>query len=120
MKMPGNLLRRMASALLAPFMIGALATPATFDPANAQARTASYCAEYARRVSYYYSRGGAVGGAARGAVGGAAVGAIVNGRKGARRGAAVGAVTGGVARGTQRAVSYDVAYQECMRGIIRY
>lgn len=118
--MPGRSLRRIGLVSFAPFMIGALLAPATFDRANAQARTASYCSSYAREVSFYHSRGGAVGGAARGAVGGAAVGAIVNGRRGARKGAAIGAVTGGVARGTQRAVSYDVAYQECMRGIIRY
>lgn len=86
----------------------------------AQHYSAAYCQSFARDVSLYHSRGGAIGGAARGALGGAAIGAIVGGGRGAGRGAGVGAIVGGVSRGVQRSISYDQAYRDCMRGYVSH
>ncbi len=87
--------------------------------AVAEAQSASYCADYARREADYAAPTGRgmVRGGARGAAGGALFGAIAGD---AGTGAAVGAIVGGVAGGARnrstRDQVYNDAYNACMRG----
>lgn len=87
--------------------------------AVAEAQSASYCADYARREAAYAAPtgGGMIRGGARGAAGGALFGAIAGD---AGTGAAVGAIIGGVAGGARSTATrdqvYNDAYNACMRG----
>ena len=89
--------------------------------APAAAQSVSYCEQYARDYARRNSQGQALRSTAEGAAGGAIFGAIA-GDAGA--GAGIGALIGGIS-GTSRESSdynylYRIAYDDCIRGRVRY
>ena len=89
--------------------------------APATAQSVSYCEQYARDYARRNSQGRALRDTARGAAGGAIFGAIAGD---AGVGAGVGALIGGISGTSRESSDYDylyrIAYDDCIRGRVRY
>ena len=102
-------------------MIGAslLAATLALGSQTANAQSAHYCDNHARKQASRHANGsGVIGGAVGGAITGAIIGGIVGGGKGAGRGAAIGGGVGAVGGALHESAgwqdAYDRAYSRCM------
>lgn len=101
-----------------PLFIPVIAILAAAVPGPAEAKSKSYCKEWAREVADRHANGGdVVAGAVIGALGGALLGGAIDGRDGAGRGALIGgaggAVLTGVTANDRWQNVYRRAYAEC-------